>query len=79
MKVLLQNGKMEERDFEDAKGREAFWHTSAHVLAQAVKRLYPGAKCAGGQTAENGFYCDFEFAFPFSEEYLEKIQEEMGC
>lgn len=77
MKVLLQNGKMEERDFEDAKGREAFWHTSAHVLAQAVKRLYPGAKCAGGQTAENGFYCDFEFAFPFSEEYLEKIQEEM--
>ena len=63
MKVLLQNGKMEERDFEDAKGGEAFWHTSAHVLAQAVKRLYPGAKCAGGQTTENGFYCDFEFAF----------------
>ena len=77
MKVLLQNGKMEERDFENAEGREAFWHTSAHVMAQAVKRLYPDTKCAAGGTLENGFYYDFEFAFPFSEEYLQDIQKEM--
>ena len=77
MKVLLQNGKMVEREFEEAKGKKAFWHTSAHVLAQAVKRLYPDTKCAIGPAIENGFYYDFEFAFPFSEEYLREIEEEM--
>ena len=56
MKVLLQNGKMVEREFEEEEGRKAFWHTSVHVLAQAVKRLYPDTKCAIGPAIENGFY-----------------------
>ena len=46
MKVLQKNGEMAEMSFEEQEGRKAFWHTSAHVLAQAVKHLYPDTKCA---------------------------------
>lgn len=74
MKVLKKDGQIMEGSFEEKEVREAFWHTSAHVLAQAVKRLYPETKCAIGPAVENGFYYDFEFGFPFSEEYLETIE-----
>ena len=77
MKVLRKNGEMVEVNFEKQEGKKAFWHTSAHVLAQAVKRLYPNTKCAIGPAIENGFYYDFEFEFPFSEENLKEIEEEM--
>ena len=77
MKVLKNNGEVMEVKFEEAEGKKAFWHTSAHVLAQAVKRLYPETKCAIGPAIENGFYYDFEFAFPFSEEHLSVIEDEM--
>ena len=77
MKVLQRNGVMEERSFEEALGKEAFWHTSAHILAQAVKRLYPDTKCAIGPAIEQGFYYDFEFSFSFSEEHLEAVEKEM--
>ena len=60
MKVLQKNGEMAEMSFEEQEGRKAFWHTSAHVLAQAVKHLYPDTKCAIGPAIENGFYYDFE-------------------
>ena len=63
--------------FEEQEGRKAFWHTSAHVLAQAVKHLYPDTKCAIGPAIENGFYYDFEFSFPFTEENLKVVEEEM--
>ena len=77
MKVLRKNGEIVEVNFEDQEGKKAFWHTSAHVLAQAVKRLYPETKCAIGPAIENGFYYDFDFAFSFSEEHLKAIEEEM--
>ena len=78
MKVLHKNGQVTEGNFsEDKEVQEAFWHTSAHVLAQAVKRLYPDTKCAIGPAIEKGFYYDFEFSFPFAEEYLSKIEAEM--
>lgn len=77
MKVLKNNGEVMEVKFEEAEGKKAFWHTSAHVLAQAVKRLYPETKCAIGPAIENGFYYDFEFAFSFSDEHLKAIEEEM--
>lgn len=77
MKVVRSNGEVVESKFEEKEGREAFWHSSAHILAQAVKRLYPGTKCAIGPAIEKGFYYDFEFDFPFSEEYLKAIEEEM--
>ena len=74
MKVILKDGQLIEGSFEEKGTREAFWHTSAHVLAQAVKRLYPGTKCAIGPAIENGFYYDFEFDFPFSEEQLQTVE-----
>ena len=77
MKVLQNNGEVMEVKFEEMEGKKAFWHTSAHVLAQAVKRLYPETKCAIGPAIENGFYYDFEFAFSFSDEHLKAIEEEM--
>lgn len=77
MKVLRKNGEIVEAGFEEQEGKKAFWHTSAHVLAQAVKRLYPETKCAIGPAIENGFYYDFQFAFPFLEANLKEIEEEM--
>ena len=77
MKVLRKNGEIVETVFEDQEGKKAFWHTSAHVLAQAVKGLYPDTKCAIGSAIENGFYYDFEFSFPFSEENLKEVEKEM--
>ena len=77
MKVLRKNGEVVEVSFNQQEGKKAFWHTSAHILAQAVKRLYPETKCAIGPAIENGFYYDFEFSFQFSEENLREVEEEM--
>ena len=77
MKVICSNNEILEGSFEDGLVKSAFWHTAAHVLAQAVKRLYPDTKCAIGPAIENGFYYDFDFSFPFSEELLPEIEEEM--
>lgn len=77
MKVICNNNEILEGSFEDGMVKSAFWHTAAHVLAQAVKRLYPDTKCAIGPAIENGFYYDFDFSFPFSEELLPAIEEEM--
>ena len=63
--------------FEDEAGKKAFWHTSSHILAQAVKRLYPQAKLAIGPAIENGFYYDIDVETPFAPEDLEKIEAEM--
>ena len=65
MKVLRKNGEIAEVNFEEQEGKKAFWHTSAHVLAQAVKRLYPKTKCAIDPAIDNGFYYDFQFEFSF--------------
>ncbi|HOQ37786.1 MAG TPA: threonine--tRNA ligase [Acetivibrio sp.] len=63
--------------FEDEGGRHAYRHTSSHIMAQAVKRLYPDAKLAIGPSIENGFYYDFDVEKPFSVEDLENIENEM--
>jgi len=63
--------------FDDARGRMAYWHTTSHILAQAVKRLYPGVKLAIGPAIETGFYYDFDVEKPFSPEQLEEIEAEM--
>ena len=62
MKVLRKNGEIAEVNFEEQEGKKVFWHTSAHVLAQAVKRLYPETKCAVGSATENGFYYEIELS-----------------
>ncbi|MGE5329643.1 MAG: threonine--tRNA ligase [Deltaproteobacteria bacterium] len=63
--------------FEDDAGKKAYRHTSSHILAQAVKRLYPAARLAIGPAIDNGFYYDFDLDTPFSSEDLEKIEKEM--
>lgn len=63
--------------FDDPEGKKTFWHTASHVLAQAVKRLYPETKCAIGPAIDNGFYYDFDVKKPFTAEDLEKIKAEM--
>ena len=77
MKVILQDGAVQECSFSDEIGQEAFHHTSSHILAQAVKRLYPTAKCAIGPAIKDGFYYDFEFDFEFTDENLTAIETEM--
>ena len=69
--IKLHGGKT--MDVEES----CFWHTTSHIMAQAVKRLYPDAKLAIGPSIENGFYYDFDVEKPFSEEDLKKIEEEM--
>ena len=71
------DSKVELLTFDDADGKHAFWHTASHVLAQAVKRLYPNARCAIGPAIESGFYYDFDVEKPFSAEDLQKIKAEM--
>ncbi|WMJ88192.1 threonine--tRNA ligase [Anaerocolumna sp. MB42-C2] len=63
--------------FMDPEGRAAFRHTAAHILAQAVKRLYPDTKLAIGPAIHDGFYYDFEFNFDFTIEHLEALDVEM--
>ena len=63
--------------FDEADGKHAYWHTTAHIMAQAVKRLYPGTKFAIGPAIENGFYYDFDLEAPLSPEDLPKIEDEM--
>ena len=74
---LTDDCKLELLTFDDPDGKKAFWHTASHVLAQAVKRLYPNAKCAIGPAIDSGFYYDFDVDKPFSAEDLEKIKAEM--
>ncbi len=63
--------------FDSDEGKHAFWHTASHILAQAVKRLYPEAKLAIGPAIDNGFYYDIDSAVSFTPEILEKIEAEM--
>lgn len=77
MKILHKNGEITVSDWDSPEGKKAFWHTSAHVLAQAVKHLYPDTKCAIGPATDNGFYYDFAFSFPFTEEHLRAVEAEM--
>ena len=63
--------------FEDEEGRKAFRHTTSHILAQAVKRLFPAAKLAIGPAIEDGFYYDFDNDKSFSAEDIDKIEAEM--
>jgi len=63
--------------FENEQYRKTYWHTCSHVMAQAVKRLWPDTKLAIGPAIENGFYYDFDSAESFTAEDLEKIEAEM--
>ena len=63
--------------FENETYRKTYWHTCSHVMAQAVKRLYPQVKLAIGPSIDNGWYYDFDSDFPFTQEHLDAIEAEM--
>src|SRR5215831_3218856 len=65
------------RDADDPDALAVLRHSSAHLLAEAVRRLYPGVKIAIGPPIENGFYYDFEFPEPISDADLERIEAEI--
>ena len=67
---------MDKEIFENG-GNKTFWHTTSHILAQAVKTLYPNVKLAIGPAIDNGFYYDFDTETPFTQEDLNKIEKEM--
>ncbi len=77
MKISMKDGTIQDFTFNDEVGAEAFHHTTSHILAQAVKRLYPDTKCAIGPAIKDGFYYDFEFSFPFTTEHLAAVEKEM--
>ncbi len=75
--VIDSDCTLEILTFDDEDGKKAFRHTASHILAQAVKRLYPSVKLAIGPAIDNGFYYDFDTDTPFTPEMLEKIEGEM--
>ena len=75
--VIDSDCEFEVMTFDSIEGKKTFWHTASHILAQAVKRLYPEAKLAIGPAIDNGFYYDFDLEKPFSAEELAKIEAEM--
>ena len=75
--VLNEDCALEVLTFDSEEGRHAFNHTASHILAQAVKRLYPGAKLAIGPAIADGFYYDIDVEPAFGPEELEKIEAEM--
>ncbi len=79
--LIREEKKMEENEnrftFENEEYRHTYWHSCSHVLAQAVKRLYPEVKLAIGPSIDNGFYYDMDSPFAFTPEIMEKIEAEM--
>lgn len=74
---LAQDARVQFHTFSDPLGQETYWHTTAHMLAQAVLRLRPDAKVSIGPPIENGFYYDFDTE-PFKPEDLEQLEQEMA-
>ena len=78
LRTKLENdSEVEILTFDDDEAKKTFWHTCSHILAQAVKRLYPEVKLAIGPAVDNGFYYDFDSEVSFTPEILEKIEAEM--
>jgi len=71
-KIKLEGGRTMEVP------EKTYWHTSSHIMAQAIKRLYPEIKLAIGPSIDNGFYYDFDTDKPFTPEMLAEIEEEMS-
>src|SRR5213593_1516095 len=81
LRLPLEDGQqvqiLTSRDKDDPDALYVLRHSAAHLLAEAVRRLYPGTKIAIGPPVENGFYYDFEFPEPIGEDALERIEEEI--
>src|SRR6476469_9463011 len=81
LRLPLEDGQpiqiLTTRDTQDADALAVLRHSSAHLLAEAVRRLYPGVKVAIGPPIENGFYYDFDFPEPITDEDLARIEAEV--
>ncbi|MEZ4357304.1 MAG: threonine--tRNA ligase [Eubacteriales bacterium] len=75
---IKEDSELKLLTFEDEAGKKALRHSASHIMAQAVKRLYPGIKLAIGPAIDNGFYYDFDIDKPFSIEELDSIEHEMA-
>ena len=76
--VINEDCSLEILTFEsELDGKKAYWHTTSHIMAQAVKRLFPDVKLAIGPAIDEGFYYDFDVEKPFTDEDKAKIEEEM--
>ncbi len=75
--VVCDDAALEILTFDNEEGKRAFNHTASHIMAQAVKRLYPNVKLTIGPAIEDGFYYDFDTETPFGPEDLAKIEAEM--
>ena len=75
--VVVEDAELEILTFDSEEGKGAFNHTASHIMAQAVKRLYPETKLAIGPSIDNGFYYDLDRETPFVADDLEKIEAEM--
>ncbi len=76
--LLESDGKLVLHTWNDAEGKKAFWHSSAHIMAQALQEIYPGVKLTIGPAIENGFYYDVDFCgIPFSEKDFQAVESKM--
>ena len=75
--VITEDCSLNILTFDVLEGKKAYWHTTSHIMAQAIKRLYPSTKLAIGPAIDEGFYYDFDKETPFTEEDKEKIEAEM--
>nr|MBC8484862.1 TGS domain-containing protein [Bacteroidota bacterium] len=74
---ILNDSKIVFCKFDSEKGKEVYWHTSSHMMAQAIEELFPGAKFGVGPAIEHGFYYDVDIVKKFTDEDLKKIEEQM--
>jgi threonyl-tRNA synthetase len=76
-RAVVKDSSVKAITFDTPEGKDIFWHSASHLMAQAVKRLFPDAKFAIGPSIENGFYYDIDVATAFVPEDLERIEETM--
>ena len=77
MRPIEEDASVKFYKWEDEEGKHAFWHTSSHLLAEALEALYPGIKFGIGPAIENGFYYDVDSPTPITEADLPKIEQKM--
>ena len=74
---IVEDAKIMFFKFDSEEGRSVYWHSTAHLLAQAVRTLFPDVKVTIGPSIENGFYYDFDKEVPFTDDDLQKIEQKM--
>ena len=77
--VINEDATLEILTFKDDEGKRMYRHTCSHILAQAIKNIYPTSKLAIGPAIDDGFYYDIDFKTPITTDDLEKIELEMKC